>query len=194
PDGATLATASFGTVSLWDVATRELRPSLVSSDHIVHDLAFTPDGRVLATGGHDQVLRLWDPTTGRLFAEVDQKSGGHTGIIETVTFAPDGRTLVSGGFDGTAKVWDVADPARPSLRRTLEGHAGLVKAVACAPRGRTIAYGSADKTIKLWDPTPLRERCMLVGHKGRVMALAFSPDGTILASGDTGGTIRLWRR
>jgi len=194
PDGAILATASSGTVSLWDVATRELRRPLESPDPLVHALAFTPAGRILATGGEDHILRLWDVATGGRLAELGPRSEGHSGIIESVAFAPDGRALVSGSWDGTAKVWDVADPARPTLRCLLEGHTGLVQAVAYSPDGSTIATGGADKTIKLWDPTTGRERCTLVGHAGQVVTLTFSPDGKTLASGGTGGTICLWRR
>jgi WD40 repeat protein len=195
PDGAILATVIHGgRILLSDVATRELsRPQLTAPPNGSFGcLDF--HGQILASGGVDQTVRLWDVATGRELAHSEHRFGGHTGIVSSVAFSPDGRTLASGSWDRTVKVWDVAGVANLTLPRTLEGHVGMVTAVAFSPDGKTIASASEDGTIRLWDPTTDRERCALVGHTNAVLGLAFSPDGQTLASGDGGGTIRLWRR
>ncbi len=194
PREAILATASLGfsdNLKLWNSDTGQPLPRFTGRP--VQEncyLAFSPDGRTLASGSYGGAVRLWDVTTGRNLAVLL----GHTTLVSTVAFSRDGRTLASGSWDGTVRVWDVADINQPSTRHTLVGHAALLWSVAFSPDGTTLASAGEDGTIKLWDPATGRERCTLVGHDHAVHAVAFSPDGRVLASRDGGGTIRLWRR
>jgi WD40 repeat protein/serine/threonine protein kinase len=187
-----VAMAQGGNTRLWDtVSGKPLRPIATSTFHGVNCLAFSTDGKVLATAGAEGFVTLWEVATGR---QITNNLLGHTGMLRSLAYSPDGRTLASASEDGTVILWDVADPARPSLRLKLAGNAGAVGAVAYSPDGTMIASGCDDGTVKLWDPATGRERCTLVGHSSRVRTLAFSPDGSVLATGDAGGTIRLWRR
>jgi WD40 repeat protein len=192
PVEAIVAIAHVGNIRLRDAVTGKVLRSLrTSPGQDVNSLAFSPDGRILASAGEDQYVTRWEVATGQ---ELAGRLVGHTGGIQSLAFSPDGRALASGSRDATVIIWDVADPAHPSLRHRLEGNAGAVWDVAYAPDGKTIASGHEDGTVKLWDPATGRERCTLVGHTGGVHYLAFSRDGSVLATGDEGGTIRLWRR
>ncbi len=196
PSEAILATAGLGftdNLKLWSSDTGQPLATLGFGGRMFQEdsrLAFSPDGRTLASGGAGGAVKLWDVTTGRNLAV----RPGHTALVSAVAFSRDGRTLASGSWDGTVRVWDVADVNHPATRHTLFGHAALVWSVAFSPEGTTLASAGADGTVKLWDPATGRERCTLVGHDHPVAAVAFSPDGQVLASRDWGGTIRLWRR
>ncbi|WP_434599946.1 WD40 repeat domain-containing protein [Streptomyces sp. A5-4] len=161
---------------------------------VVSSVAFSPDGRTLATGSFDRTVRLWDTTDLRRPVAAATLVG-HTDTVATVAFSPDGRTLASAGRDRTVWLWDVSDPRAPVRAGILTGHTDTVFFVVFSPDGRTLATGSYDHTIRLWNvadraaPTALAK---LTGHTLNVKPVAFSPDGRLLASGSDDRTVRLW--
>ncbi len=206
PDGKTLATrpgfpgaAAGSGIGLWDVATgKELRRLGESADNqpggqvvvvawggsaLNRDLAFSPDGKVIA-GGQHTTLCFWDVGTGK---EVALDSSGHRGPIDAVLLAADGKTVVSAGSDNTIRRWESA--TGKELNR-FPVPAGTTIA-AFAPDGRTVALGNRDATIRLLETASGKELHKLTGHPGGPLALAFSPAGKLLASRGSDNTIRL---
>jgi WD40 repeat protein len=200
PDGKTLASGSTpltsgisrrdNTITLWDVQTGKERATLKGHKDRVVSVAYSPDGKTLATGSLDMTIKVWSVVTGNEQATLK----GHTHLVYCVAYSPDGKTLASASVDKTVKLWDVQTGKE---RATLKGHAGFVDSVVYSPDGMTLASTCWDTTIKLWDVKTGKERATLKGDTSSVYSVAFSPDSKTLASWGKksqheGKTIKLW--
>jgi hypothetical protein len=183
PDGKTWAVGGQRMIVLCDTRTRERLRRWQGHDHQVNALAFSPDGKVLATASYDQTAALWDVATG---AEL-RRLRGHEGYVAGVAWRPDGRLLATASWDKTVRFLDAATGAE--VGRLPAGRYGLTR-VEFSPDGRWLAVACHDGKTHLWEVATGQELFCCPSASG--FALAFSPDGRALATGGGGGTILLW--
>jgi outer membrane protein assembly factor BamB len=155
-----------------------------SKDSGVSAVAYSPDGRMLASGESKQI-RLWDSATGRELHRLDNLPTG----VYSLAFSPDGRWLGSGGFDRTVRLWDAATG---KMLHELKGHLASVEWVAFSPDGSLLVSAGKDQNIRLWNPATGQAVRALTGHAGWVFCAVFTPDGKQLISGGRDMTIRIW--
>ena len=155
---------------------------------IVYSVAFSPDGKTLASGSGDKTIRLWDVNTGRLIRPLP----GHGGTVRSVAFSPDGKMIASGSEDKTIKLWQVSTGKHIRL---FNGHTGSVYSVAFSPDGKTLVSSSEegnDSALRLWDVNTGRPIRSFEQRNTWVTSVAFSPDGKTIASGSHEQVIKLW--
>jgi len=200
PDGRQLASASDGTVKVWDVdwAAGTGREKLSFRAHRLRgvSVAFSPDGRRLASASGDWItladgeVKVWDVRTGAELLVL----GGHITSVWSVAFSPDGRRLATAGMDQTVKLWDVATGQEVL---TLRGHLNRVRSVVFSPDGTRLVTASDDRTVRVWDGRPQEEESReevrtLRGHRSGVRSVALHPSGGYLASAGDDALVKIW--
>ncbi|GAA5867212.1 hypothetical protein JCM8547_003120 [Rhodosporidiobolus lusitaniae] len=215
PDGRRLVSGSGDkTARMWDLETGTCVFSLAIEDITIAEngpvdagvtsVVFSPDGKFLAAGSLDTVVRIWDAETGILL----DKLKGHKDSVYSVAFSPDGKFLVSGSLDKTLKMFDVGslkaalaasgkdapvgEGGKTTCLTTLQGHKDYVLSVDISPDGAWIVSGSKDRGVQFWDPKTAKAQFMLQGHKNSVISVAVSPVGGHVATGSGDWSARVW--
>jgi WD40 repeat protein len=192
----------------WDAATGRSLGAVLRHGRDFKAVAFSPDGRRLATASWDATVWVWDAATGR--QTLTLRRHGVTGgellslelenVVPSMVFSLDGRRLASASEENTVTVWDAAT-GRELL--CVKGHLGKVRGVpqswqtfspkvALGPSGQRLAIASEDGTVKVWDVATGRELLCLEGHTGAILGMTFSPDGQRLATASRDQTVRVW--
>ncbi len=201
PNGAFVA-AGFGhptfhqsnyeqVAKVWELGTGREVATLSGHSNTICDVAFSRDGKLLATASDDHQVKLWSTENWR---PVDVGLLQGTKEMKSVTFSIDGQWIVAGDASGLVTIWETASG---KLVNQLRGHADAVQRIVFSPDGRTLATASWDNTVKLWDPVSGRETRTLRDdgdddHDNWVSCLAFAPDGNTLATGSFDEKVRLW--
>jgi WD40 repeat protein/serine/threonine protein kinase len=184
-------------VVIWEVETGKEMQVFHGHTSAVKNVAFSPDGRLVASGAGDIArsqpgeVKVWLAESGQEVFSLH----GHTDPIYGVAFSPNGKRLVSASQDHTVKIWD-SRTGQETL--TIHAHADTVRAVVFSPDGQRLATACVDGEIKIWDATPLETEKpahhyrTLVGHGATVFSVAFFPDGRRLAALSDNETIRTW--
>jgi WD40 repeat protein len=165
---------------VWQITKNELQTFKGHSDW-VSSVAFSPNGNTIATGSHDNTVKLWS-----LDGRGIQTFTGHSSYVTSVAFSPDGKSIATGSGDGNVKLWSLDGREI----QTFTGHSSYVTSVAFSPDGKSIATSSGDRNVKLWSLDG-REIQTFTGHSSYVTSVAFSPDGKSIATASR-NTVKLW--
>jgi WD40 repeat protein/serine/threonine protein kinase len=186
-DGKTLAACGEwnGAVQIYDAQTGKPRFPVVGHPEQLEGVAFSPDGKWLASAGREARIGIWNLATGKQ----ERVLTGHTAAVRRVVFLPDAQTLASCGEDRTVRLWEICTG---KLLWTFADHKDVVYWVAASPDGRTLASCGADQTVRLFDWRNHTLDRTIDGLAGVAAALSFSRDGKRLAVAVSTGKAHVW--
>lgn len=184
-DGASLVTVGGNEAILWDRATASRRQAF-RPHGAVAGVAYSPDGREVATAGWDGAVKIWDVAAGRA---VRKLQGNHSGAVNSIAYSRNGRRLLTAGNDRTARLWDAA---LGNELVSFTGHAQRVLHASFDADGKRIVTASADGTARIWDVATGKTVHELVGHGRAVLSAEFSRDGKYVVTSGADDTARLW--
>jgi WD40 repeat protein len=176
--------------ALYTAAVKETdKVKIIDTEGSALDVAYSPDGALVAAGERDGSVRFWDPESGQ---PVGEPLTGHTGAVFDVAFSPDGTRLASaGGGDDTVRIWDVK--SGKEIGEPLKGATDTLMSVNFSPDGRRLASAGLDKTVRIWDADTGRSLATIAtGHQDSISEVVFSPDGRRLATGSEDDSVRIW--
>jgi WD40 repeat protein len=181
---ATLVLGSFLTAA--DEMPTGVVATLKGHTEALYAVAFSPDGKLIATGSFDKTIKLWDPSG----KEIRTFGGpaGHQNLVLAVAFSRNGQMLATGSSDNSAKIWDV--PSSSPLREFA--FAAPVQTVAMSADGTKLAGGGADGAIKVWNAADGKPAQTITGHSGPIISLSYSANNQMLASAGADRTLRFW--
>ena len=192
PEGGILAAAGgnparYGEIVLWDANTGSHLRTLRGHRDYIYAIAFSPDGKTIASSSYDRLIKIWDAQSGAEIKTLKE----HVDAVFPIAFSPDGKRLASGSADRTVKIWDVASGRRIY---TLSDSTDVIFTLAFHASGQKLSAAGADKYIRTWNIGPDAGTLSqsIIAHEAEITKILYFPDGKRLASTGADRTVKIW--